>query len=412
MAGVTRSFLFLQGVNSRFFTTLADALSALGHRVYRVNFTVGDLAFWGMRASTSFHGTLARLPAFYERVFAREAVTDIVLFGDCRPIHLSAIAIAKARGLRVHVYEEGYFRPHWVTLERGGVNANSALPRDPAWFKRVSAHRPAVATNTFRASLTTRALYDMHYHSISFWNFLAFPFYRTHRPANSALEYLGWGLRFAKMPGYKRDDAATIRTLLKSNAPFFLLPLQLDGDAQIRDHSPFKNMAEVIDVVLASFAVYAHVNATLVIKNHPLDTGFVDFRKQIALAADKLAVRHRVQYLESGDLDQMLVRARGVVTVNSTVGLAALAAPCPTITLGNPHYNQPGLTFQGGLDNFWREAAAPDADYFAQFRTVLMATTQINGGFYSREGIGLAVKNSLPVLLAERSPLETIGEAV
>ncbi len=35
--------------------------------------------------------------------------------------------IARARGLTIHVFEEGYLRPYWVTYERGGANGHSRL---------------------------------------------------------------------------------------------------------------------------------------------------------------------------------------------------------------------------------------------------------------------------------------------
>ena len=36
--------------------------------------------------------------------------------------------LARRRSLRLHLFEEGYLRPDWITLEREGVNANSRLP--------------------------------------------------------------------------------------------------------------------------------------------------------------------------------------------------------------------------------------------------------------------------------------------
>ena len=33
----------------------------------------------------------------------------------------------KLLGLGIHVFEEGYMRPYWVTYERGGSNGNSRL---------------------------------------------------------------------------------------------------------------------------------------------------------------------------------------------------------------------------------------------------------------------------------------------
>ena len=116
----------------------------------------------------------------------------------------------------------------------------------------------------------------------------------------------------------------------------------------------------------------------------------------------------RVDYLESGNLDILLSRARGLVTVNSTVGLSSLTFECPTMTLSDPIYNLPGLTFAGHLDEFWQQATPPDTVLFRCFRNSVIRTTQINGGFYSPAGIAMAVANSAPVMCAERSPLEML----
>jgi capsular polysaccharide export protein len=53
--------------------------------------------------------------------------------------------------------------------------------------------------------------------------------------------------------------------------PYYLLPLQLNSDAQIRDHCRFDDMNGVMEFVLESFATHAAGDARLVIKNHPLD---------------------------------------------------------------------------------------------------------------------------------------------
>jgi capsular polysaccharide export protein len=119
-------------------------------------------------------------------------------------------------------------------------------------------------------------------------------------------------------------------------------------------------------------------------------------------------VADRVDYIESGDLHLLLSRARGVVTVNSTVGLLALGLACPTFVLGTPIYALPGLTFQGALEDFWRAPTLPDMALYRQFRKVVIHATQVNGGFYSREGIDLAITHSVPALLAEQSPLEAL----
>jgi capsular polysaccharide export protein len=399
----------LQGVNTPFFSRLADRLAANGHRVFRINFNTGDTVYWGLRASWSFRGKLETLPEFLQERIRTCAITDVLLFGDRRPIHLPAVAIGKQGGVRIHVFEEGYFRPYWVTLERDGVNANSKVPRNADWYHDVARRVPDYGDGkAFQSTLRIRALHDMAYHLSNLGNPLLFPRYRTHRPVISGIEYAGWGKRFALMPMHERRDRETIERIMRDTRPFYLLPLQLDSDAQIRDHSPFDHMSDVIELTMKSFAQHAPADARLVIKNHPLDTGFVNYRRLIRQFEHQFHMERRTDYLESGNLDAMLPKARGLVTVNSTTGLASLAAACPTITLSNPIYNLPGLTFRGTLDAFWREASLPNAMLFRNFRNVLIHTTQINGGFYSSEGIAMAVKNASQVLTQEKSPLEEL----
>ena len=123
----SRSFLFLQGVCSPFFSRLTKSLRDIGQQVQCVNFNVGDVLYNpGTRTLCSAHA--GELESFYKRILHSLDITDLVLFGDCRPVHLPAIALARSAGIRVHVFEEGYFRPYWVTLERGGVNNHSQLP--------------------------------------------------------------------------------------------------------------------------------------------------------------------------------------------------------------------------------------------------------------------------------------------
>jgi len=404
-----RSFLFLQGVCSPFFPRLADRLAQEGHRIFRVNFTGGDLAYWGARPACSFRGTPDSLTPFLAAIFSTHEISDLVLFGDRRPVHIPAVELAQRCGIRVHVFEEGYFRPYWVTLERSGVNSHSLLPRDPTWYRSVGGRLTEPGDGTpFSSPFRLRAGHDMLYHLAGALNPLLFPGYRTHAPVSAPLEYAAYGRRFALLPGHQKRDRHSISELLAQTDPFYLLPLQLNSDAQIRDHSPFEDMSGVMEYVMGSFASHAPTSARLVIKNHPLDMGLVDYPAVIAGLEQRFGLAGRVLYLESGDLEALLRRAAGVVTVNSTVGGLALGLDCPTITLSDPIYNLPGLTWQGDLDSFWNERELPDRELFRCFRATVIQATQINGGLYSRPGIELALQNAVGPLTADRSPLEEL----
>lgn len=404
----------LQGVASPFFARLADALRAAGHRVFKVNFNAGDLAFWLPRVGRShYRGSLAGLPSWLESIWQQEGITDQILFGDRRPVHRAAVERAERFGIRTHVFEEGYFRPFWVTLEREGVNGHSLLPRDPDWFRQAASLAPdAPAPGRFRSAFRKRAGYDVLYHVAGLLNPVLNPRYKTHAPISAPVEYAGYLTRFARLPLWRKRDAALIDCLCREaeQHPFFLLPLQLNTDAQIRDHSRFDSMLQVIEYVLASFASQAPEASRLLIKNHPLDMGLVNYPRQIRRLARHFGVADRVEYIESGNLEQAIRSARGVVTVNSTVGMVSLQLECPTLCLSDPIYNLPGMTSEGTLDAFWSAPGKPDPELFAAFHKIVVNATQINGGFYCRDGIELAVCNAAEVLCADRSPLERLLE--
>ena len=406
-----RAFLFLQGVCSPFYQRLARRLSDDGHRVVKVNFNAGDIAYWQRTHSENhlFRDPLSELPAYIESLWQRYAITDQVMFGDRRPIHRPAVDNAKKAGVRTHVFEEGYFRPFWVTLERDGVNGHSLLPRDPTWFYETGKALPEMpAPVRFRSSFKIRAMHDVAYHLAGLANPLVAPHYRNHAPITAPVEYAGYIKRFTLLKQWKKQDAQRIKTLIESAKPYFILPLQLNTDAQIRDHSPYANMQEVMDHVMGSFAEHAPSDALLCIKNHPLDMGLVNYSKTIKYLAQFYGLQERIVYLESGNLDTLIKHAVGTVTVNSTVGFVSLEKQCPTFALSDPIYNLAGLTYEGSLDEFWDQPPKPSQDLFTYFRNTVMHTVQINGGFYCQPSIDLAVNNAAHILEACPSPLEKL----
>lgn len=405
-----RSFLFLQGVSTPFFPRLADALRAQGHAVHRINFNVGDMANWGRRGcAVSFRGRLSELPDFVRNLYVRYGITDQVLFGDRRPVHRPAVELAPEFGVRTHVFEEGYFRPFWVTLERGGVNRHSALPRDPDWYRSIGTRLPeAGQSSEFVNPFWKRAMYDVLYHGASALNPAIFPRYRTHAPYSAPVEYGGFLWRQAQQSRYSVSDKRSLHAVLRGSRPFFFLPLQLDSDSQIRDHSPFDGMRHVLHHVLQSFAINAAPESMLLIKNHPLDVGLNNYRKMVREIAEELGLQSRVVYVDTGALNPILRRAAGVVTVNSTTGMKALEYGCPVIALGETIYGLPGMTYQGSLDTFWQNAESPDPYLFHCFRNTVIYATQVNGGFYSGQGIDMVIRGCLPRMLASESYLEQL----
>jgi len=404
-----RTFLFLQGCTSPFFARLGDQLRAAGHAVYRINFNVGDAVYWWGRPAWQFRGSVEQLPAYLQHKFEQYGFTDLVVLGDTRPLHAPALALAERFGARAHVLEEGYFRPNWLTLERGGINGYSRLPKDPDWFRQAAKLVPNYGdSEAVPNPVRLLALHELGYHLPNLLNPLLYKGYRTHRPHISGIEFYGWATRFARMPLYERKDAVNIERLLRHQTPYYLFPLQLNSDSQIRHHSGSRGVPFLVKRVINSFFRHAPADAHLVIKNHPLDTGLIDYRHWIGRLERRLKLHGRILYLESGHLPTLLDNTRGVVTINSSVGTSAFVHGCPTIAIGDAIYDMEGLTFQGSLDQFWTNLVPPDRALYRDFRNTVIHCTQINGGFYTRQGIALGVQHCVERMSEDHSRLDQL----
>ncbi len=390
-----KTFLFLQGPHGPFFARLADALRARGHGALRININGGDKVDWPGEA-TDYRGTFRNWPLFFDDFIVHHDVTDLILYGDCRPYHASAHKMARLRGLRVHVVEEGYIRPDFMTLQEDGVNGNSTLPLDPQWYMDQARNLPPEeggkepeipstfrqrAVNTARNGLASAVMRP------------AFPFYRTHRPQNFAIEAAGW---FKKLMSRKGDRQASVAEWAKvRDKPYFTLPLQLDSDYQIRVHSPFGNMRAALRFVVKSFARHAPPGTSLLVKRHPLDSGLVGWERLTRRLAARYGVSDRIFYLADWDIAQVVGKSLGVVTVNSTVGTLALNRGKPVLVLGHAVYKVPGVVYKGTLDEFWLDPGAPDEELYSAFRRVLIDRCLIRGGLLSEQGLDMLVNNAV-----------------
>ena len=426
-----RHFLFLQGGIGPLFAALAAHLERSGHAVSRLNFCMGDWYAWRRPGALAFRAPLGDLSAHLEAICSQREITDLVLFGGCRPVHRPALAVAGELGLRAHVVEEGYLRPHWITIERAGVKGASLLPRDPDWYRRVApllpsgpmdawGHADAQAsvdaldpvngsarTRRLGTDLLARAAHGSGYQLARLADLVLFPHYRSHRGDHPLAEGAGWLRRFATLAFRRRGEPARIERFLSRGDQCFLLPLQLYDDAQVLCYSGFGSMFELIDQVIRSFAQHAPLAAQLLIKNHPLDSGLRDYAGHARRSAAAAGIADRVQTVETGELYRLLDTMTGLVTINSTSGLAALMQHCPTIALGQAIYQLPGLTFQGPLDRFWAAPKPPEPALARAFMRTLAYTTQLRGNLYTASGVSLALQG-VDRFLAERSPLEAL----
>lgn len=383
-----RRVLMLQGPIGPYFARLARDLRGAGAHVVKIDFNAGDRLF-SHRASfdsvEAYRGTMTSWPKVFERLVTLHDIDVVLLFGDSRPVHVPAIKAAHRMGLDIGVFEEGYLRPDYITVERNGANKHSPLPRDPAYYRglAVQGSTPAVALGS---TFGPAAMWGMLYYTAASLGWRQFPFHEYHRA-------LGWReCRYWMRSGWRKlryriTERRTEARFIGSNpARFFLVALQTRGDAQVRIHSPFQTVERFIEHVMRNFAEHAPPNVELVLKHHPLDRGYSDYLRLIEHLAGELGICARCHYLHDQHLPTLLGRCEGLVTINSTVGLSAVGEGVPVAVCGDSIYDIPGLTYQGQLADFWHEAPRfrPDSALWTAFREVLVSTTQVNGSFYRR----------------------------
>lgn len=390
-----RNFIFLQGMPCAFFSQLAKELMARGHTVARIFLCFGDKIFWRGLPGTSFRGGLSAWPSYFEDYVLRHRITDLILLGEQRKYHREAVIVAQKLGIRVTVTDYGYLRPDWITLERDGMGGDSRFPKNPAII-HLYAKGLAVPdfTRRYYDSDLNMAIGDLIY---SFSNILFSLFYpcykRSDERPHPIIYFPAEGIRLLTQSHRNKEAMDQFQKIQNSGKRYFVFPMQLEHDFQIIAYSQFHSLDHVLKEVIGSFA-RATSEVVLLIKSHPWDTGFKNWRKRIARIAASNQVEQRVIFLDGGDLDAMMAGSLGVITVNSTSGIKALQQGRPVKVLGQAIYDIAGLTSQRSLDEFWNTPTMPDVALVKKFSTLVAATIQIRGTHFSNEGMLAAAQNA------------------
>ncbi|MGB3407856.1 MAG: capsular biosynthesis protein [Jannaschia sp.] len=407
-----RRFLFLQGPHGPFFHRLGLLLRAAGCEAWRVGFNRGDEAFWFHRDSyIPFQSAAEDWPATFTSIVEASGITDLVLYGDTRPIHAQAIERARAIGLTIHVFEEGYLRPWWISYERGGSNAHSRLmdktvPQMQAALAELDLDLPDAPAHW--GDMRHHVFYGMLYH----WFVLARPgkyrHYQPHRDVTVMQEFRLYLRRLLTMPVTALERRIATHRITHGGFPYHLCLMQLEHDASFRAHSPFKSMTEFLEMVVGGFASGAPSHHHLVLKAHPLEDGRAPIRATIA----RLIVQHgldgRVHYLRGGKLAGLMNEARSAITVNSTAAQQALWRGLPVKALGRSVYSKPEFVSEQSVEEFFSDPRRPDSRAYRDYRHYLLETSQVAGGFYSSRGRRQLLRQVVDMMLSEMDPYDRL----
>ncbi|MEX0308167.1 MAG: capsule biosynthesis protein [Ruegeria sp.] len=407
-----RVFLFLQGPHGPFFNALGRMLRVAGAQVWRVGFNAGDQAFW--RDKTSYIPFLDApddWPETFGALISRHAVTDIVLYGDTRPIHAHAVRIAKARGITIHVFEEGYLRPWWVTYERNGSNGNSRLMElDVAQMQTALAqsegHTPPPPSHW--GDMRQHIYYGALYHWFVLFLNHRYRNFRPHRELPVSKEFRLYFKRLALMPIHRLQRSWATVQVRWSGFPYHLVLLQLGHDSSVQSHSDFTCMTEFLEQVIAGFAKGAPTHHHLVIKEHPLENHREPLRQRVRQIARQHDISKRIHYVPGGKLARLLDDAKSAVTVNSTAGQQVLWRGIPLRIFGCSVYDKAEFVSQQSIVAFFAQPEPPDSKAYRAYRQFLLETCQVPGGFYSRRGRRQLLRRTADMMLLAQDPYEIL----
>jgi capsular polysaccharide export protein len=380
-----RRVLMLQGPMGTFFNRVAAWLGGQGVAVKKINFNGGDWLFHRKLDAVDYRGSLKDFPDFLRKHLIDNEIDGVLCFGDCRHYHKLAKKMADALGLPFFVFEEGYVRPDYITLECGGVNMASSVPRSPAFYKAlpdVSVPQPQAAHPSFRRS----AWSSMLYYGAGRLLQASYPLYRHHKKFSIRYEARAWCRSWVRKHLNRwRDKPVFTELMREQDGQYFAVALQVYNDSQVTTHSDYADVRDFITEVVASFAADAEPRHHLVFKHHPMDRGQRDYRRLIERLCLEHGVAGRVHYVHDVHLPSLIRHSRGVVMINSTVGLSTLYHYKPLKVMGRALYDMEGLTFQGQLAQFWTAPPHFDRDLWRRFRSYLITQTQLNGAFYGRD---------------------------
>lgn len=374
--------LLLQGPLGPFFQTLSQTLSEAGHEVYKIHFNGGDECWPCTGHNERFTGKPETWNTFFRRFIKRHGIDSLICYGDCRYYHLQAIRICKLKKIAVWAMEEGYLRPDYVTLEQGGVNAFSPLFAKRDQLAKMAWPAPYEAPLQVGKTFARRAGYASRYHISKMLFRWRYPHFVNHRPWSLYQEARGWVAGGLVKWWYRWSDRSLLKALPQHKGHIFFVPLQVTEDFQIREHSDLSGVEEMVAQVMNSFAEHARREDVLLFKHHPMDRGYVSYQSQINRLVTLLGLEGRVFYGYDLPLPTLYPLLKGVITINSTVGLSALLHDVPTFCMGRALYDLAGLTTRGSLATFWHKQSPVCSDTFERMRQSLLHLTQLNASFY------------------------------
>ena len=374
--------LLLQGPIGNFFDEFSKFISKKSGIVFKINFTIAEAFFYKQDNNFFFRDSIDNWPVYFLNFVKENNINRVYFLNDSRPYHSSIIDICMKNQIDFYVFEDGYFRPGYITLEPQGVNGNS-------FFRKFSSQHDSLDKINncpklcleLKGKLLSRVLFSLIYN----FNFLFSKNYISYRPGNSLYWSKKYIFSFIIFAFNFIKDKVLLKKTLNSNDKILFIPLQVFDDTQIKYHSKYNDIYEFIDDIFYTLSLLIKSDYRIIFKQHPGDRGNINYNKYINELAKRNGLSKQIIFNYTTDANQLINFSDGIILINSTLGINALTLGKKVFTAGISTYDS--VCTQDNLDIFINDILdespmknkKTDLD---NFFVKLKKATQVKGSFY------------------------------
>ena len=381
-----RRILIVQGDWEAGMSLLALDLKDAGHHVGKVFFCAPDVIYRFRGIQTHmFRAPIEDFDDWLRELVKAEGYDTFFLYNHYRPYNQIAWKLAAEFRLGCHVFELGLIRPNCVMVFSRECFPMFAIPK--AWNAILAGAPPPKQAETppelCQVSTPAKLVAFCANYLFSRFTSPLFPNFVDQRNMHLWHHFKHGMIHLWRFIERGRDCEYDPVFSGELSGKYYAVPLQVHSDTQILRCSDYSTIEQFIKQVAKSFELHAPRDTKLVFKVHPMDRGYKDYTDLVAGLDHRLG-GGRILYVDRVHLPTLLENSRGVVNINSSVGISGLVHHVPVIALGTAVYDLPELTFHGTLDDFWTKAERPKNSRVKQFMNLLLQTNQGRGTLSQR----------------------------
>ena len=136
--------LFLVGPIGTFFARLSSYLENNNVRTFKILFPLHEYGFPKSRV-IKYNEDINFFKIFLRKIIIKNEIKHIFMYGNVLIPHKQALDLVKelnkeGNNIKTHIFELGYLRPNFVTLENIGINYNSSLIKSREFYIKQDAY--------------------------------------------------------------------------------------------------------------------------------------------------------------------------------------------------------------------------------------------------------------------------------